>query len=97
MDLGLAIKIRPCLGVSVVPDEDARAIVTLVPHTTSLRSTPFEADVATVFLKPGAFDARRLVTAPAAWLIRKVGILSAEQMAVVEAARCRWLGLRVNP
>ena len=38
VDLGLAAKVRPALVLSIPPTDIERALVTLVPHTTSLRS-----------------------------------------------------------
>lgn len=58
VDLGMAAKVRPCLVVSTRIEDEDRALVTLVPHTTSTRGTRFEADVNTPFLKSGAFDAQ---------------------------------------
>jgi len=37
VDLGLAAKVRPCLVLSVPAGEEERSLVTLIPHTTSLR------------------------------------------------------------
>lgn len=93
MDLGLAAKVRPCLVLSVPIDDADRALVGLVPHTTSPRGSRFEVPVATRFLKPGAFDAQGLVTVPLARLIRRVGVLVPLQMAEVERAVAAWLGL----
>jgi mRNA interferase MazF len=45
VDLGLAAKIRPCLVLSVPTAEADRSLVTVVPHTTSLRGTRFEVAV----------------------------------------------------
>jgi mRNA interferase MazF len=77
-----------------VPGADDRAIVSVVPHTTSLRSTRFEATVSTRFLKPGAFDAQGIVTVPTVRLMRPLGTLSAEQLQAVEHAVCLWLGIK---
>jgi len=38
VDLGLAAKVRPGLVVSVPPSDQDRALVSIVPHTTSVRS-----------------------------------------------------------
>jgi len=73
--------------------ENDRALITLVPHTTSTRGTEFEADVAAHFLKTGAFDAQGLVTVPVNRAIRVLGRLKEDQMRGVELAVCRWLGL----
>lgn len=89
----MTAKVRPCLVLSVPAGGDDRSIVTLVPHTTSVRGSRFEVVVPVRFLKPGAFDAQGLVTVPTAWLVRKVGSLSAAQMQPIEIGVCNWLGL----
>ena len=43
------------------------------------------------FLKSGGFDAQNLVTPPHAKLVRKLGDLSATEVALVEAAVRSWL------
>jgi mRNA interferase MazF len=81
------------LVLSVPIATEDRALVTLVAHTTSPRSSRFEVDVRARFLKPGTFDAQNLVTIPHARLVRKLGTLSPGQLATVEGAVRRWLGL----
>jgi mRNA interferase MazF len=93
VDLGLAAKVRPCLVLSVPPDGEERVLVCVVPHTTSTRSSRFEVSSATRFLKPGAFDAQGLVTIPAVRLVRKLGSVDQEQLAQIEMAVLRWLGI----
>ena len=94
VDLGLVAKIRPCLVLSVpATGPNDRVLVTLVAHTTSPRGTDFEVSVPVRFLKPGAFDAQNLVTIPHAKLVRRLGTLSSQQLADVEDAVRRWLGL----
>ena len=44
-------------------------------------------------IKAGVFDAQNLVTVPHATLVRKLGSLPTDQLAEVEAAVRRWLGL----
>ncbi|TYQ31131.1 type II toxin-antitoxin system PemK/MazF family toxin [Pseudanabaena sp. UWO310] len=39
VDLGYVAKVRPCLVVSIPALDRDRALVTLVPHTTSLRDS----------------------------------------------------------
>lgn len=95
VDLGLAAKIRPCLVLGV-PGADDRAIVTVVPHTTSLRSTRFEAPAPVRFLKPGAFDAQGIVTVPTVRLMRPLGTLPPAQLSEVERAVCLWLGIKIE-
>jgi mRNA interferase MazF len=89
----MAAKVRPCLVVSSRIGDTDRALVTLVPHTTSTRQTDFEAVVSTAFLKSGAFDAQGLVTVPVSRAIRLLGALNQGDMRLVEKALCRWLQL----
>jgi mRNA interferase MazF len=93
VDLGLTAKVRPCVVVSRAIGDTDRALITIVPRTTSVRQTEFEAPVEVPFLKPGAFDAQGVVTIPVVRVIRQLGTLSAPQMQSVEDAICRWLHL----
>ena len=96
VDLGLAAKVRPALVISIPADDADRALVTLVPHTTSARGSRFEATVSVPFLRAGVFDAQNLVTIPHAKLIRMLGKCSGAQLAVVERATALWLGLSLT-
>jgi mRNA interferase MazF len=93
VDLGLVAKVRPCLIVSVPPEDSDRALFALLAHTTSTRGTAFEVPVRIRFLKPGAFDIQNIVTVPRARMIRKLGELDPDQLKSIEAALVRWLGL----
>lgn len=93
VDLGLAAKVRPAVVLSVPPNDAERALVTLVPHTTSLRGSRFEVATKVAFLKPGAFDAQGLVTVPFPRLVRPIGHLKPHELAEVERAVCSWLGI----
>jgi mRNA interferase MazF len=93
VDLGMTAKIRPCLVLSIPALDQDRALVTLLPHTTSSRGSRFEVDIKTRFLKPGVFDAQNIVTIPLAKLLRKLGTLSGNQLNAVEDAVKFWLGL----
>jgi mRNA interferase MazF len=93
-DLGLAGKVRPCLVLSVPTNPQDRVLATVIPHTTSLHSTRFEVMVQAKFLQPnGVFDAQQVVTLPQAKLIRKLGDLAPNQLALVEQAVRHWLAL----
>jgi mRNA interferase MazF len=92
--LGLAAKVRPALVLSVPAGDQDRALVTLVPHTTSIRGSRFEVAVPVPFLREGAFDAQGLVTIPHAKLIRRLGKLHPVQLAQVEQGVRAWLGLQ---
>ncbi len=94
VNLGLAGKVMPCLVLSVPTDPQDRVLVTLVPHTTSVQGTRFEVAVQARFLHGGGvFDAQQVLTMPQAKLVRKLGDLPPDQMALVEEAVRRWLAL----
>lgn len=93
VDLGLAAKIRPCLVLGVPAADEDRALITVVPHTTSLRGTRYEVSVPVRFLRPGGFDAQGIATIPSVRLIRPIGTLSPEQIKAVLAGVCSWLGI----
>ena len=93
IDLGYAAKVRPCLVASIEAEDTDRALTSVVPHTTSIRGTRFEVALMVRFLKPGAFDAQNLVSVPHAKFIRKLGTLTAAQMAQVETVLKLWLEL----
>ena len=93
VDLGLAAKVRPALVFSVPPGDKERSLVTLIPHTTSLRGSNYEVPVQVPFLRPGAFDTQGIVTVPMVRLVRPLGTLSSEQLKTVETKVCLWLGL----
>lgn len=91
-DLGIAAKIRPCLILNVPPSSQERLLVSLIPHTTSLRGTRFEVPVQSRFLSSkGAFDAQQVVTIPQVKLVRRLGVLRPAQLKLVEDAVKRWL------
>jgi mRNA interferase MazF len=88
----MAAKTRPVLVVSVAYGDVDRALVTVVPHTTQLRASPFEISVSVPFLQPGAFLVQGVSTYPKAWAIRKLGTLRSEPFQMVMAGLRRWLG-----
>ena len=96
VDLGMAAKIRPCFVISVPIGESDRSLVTLIPHTTTLRQSRFEFAVHVRFLRPGAFDAQGIVTVPTVRLMNRLGTLSAEQIQAVEKSVCAWLGIKIG-
>lgn len=97
VDLGLAAKVRPALVISVPPGDEDRALVTIVPHTTSLRGSGFEAAVSVSFLKAGAFDTQGIVTIPRVKLLRVLGKLRRHEVTAVELRLREWLGLPASP
>jgi mRNA interferase MazF len=55
LDLGMAEKVRPAMILSVAFGDDDRALMTVIPHSTSLRGSQYEVPIPVPFLKPGAF------------------------------------------
>ena len=84
VDLGYAAKVRPCLVLSIPAEDQDRALVSLVPHTTSLRASRFEVNLEVRFLKKGGFDVQNLVTIPHAKLLRNLGKLNFHQLSEIE-------------
>lgn len=96
-DLGMAEKVRPALVISVALGDADRALVTIVPHTTSLRGSQFEIPASVPFLKPGAFLVQGVSTYPHVRAIRKLGALKPDQFDAVFAGVLRWLGQDPSP
>ena len=90
----MTAKTRPVLVVSVEYGDVDRAMVTVVPHTTEIRQSPFEIAARASFLRPGAFLVQGVSTYPKAWAIRKLGRLQPAQMEAVEDGLAAWLGIR---
>jgi mRNA interferase MazF len=59
VDLGMAAKVRPAVVISIPASDVDRALVTLVPHTTSPRQSRFEAPVSVSFLRAGVSSTRK--------------------------------------
>jgi len=91
-DLGMAAKTRPALIVSVPYGDLDRALITIVPHTTSLRGSRYEIPTNAAFLKPGAFLVQNVATYPNVRAIRKLGVLRPDQFDLVFAGLLRWMG-----
>ena len=94
VDLGMVAKIRPCLVFSVpAAGLNDRVLVTVVAHTTSARGSGFEVAIPSRFLKPGVFDVQNIISIPHAKLVRRLGVLTSDQMDAVATVVRKWLGL----
>ncbi len=91
-DLDMAGKVRPALIVSVAYGDPDRALVTILPHTTSLRGSQYEIPVNVPFLKSGAFVVQSVATYPNIKAIRKLEVLRKDQFEIVFSGLLRWLG-----
>jgi mRNA interferase MazF len=76
VDLGIAGKVRPCLLLTDYPQDNELALITVVPHTTSLRGNPWEVRINRSFLKTGAFHVQQIQSVSVARLIRHIGTLT---------------------
>lgn len=92
IDFGQAGKTRPAVVVSVVVGDQDRALISVVPHTTSLRGSPFEVPAQAPFLKPGAFLVQGVTTFPSVRALHRLGPLPADDFDKVFKVLLRWLG-----
>jgi len=90
IDFGLAGKTRPALVVSVAFGEQDRSLITVVPHTTSLRGSPFEITVPVPFLKPGAF--RCGVSPPSQRLRHSTSLALSNRKPLTKFSAACWIG-----
>ena len=93
VDLGMAQKTRPAVILSVPCGDHDRVIVTVVSHTTSLRGSPFEISIPLPFLREGAFTVQSVTTIPSRHALRRLGVLTPEQLAPIEEGVRQWLRL----
>ena len=93
IDLGFAAKTRPALILSIEIEDVDRALVAIVPHTTSPRGSRFEVSLSVKFLDVGVFDSQNLQSVSLAKCLRKLGTVEASQLTPIEATVKRWLGL----
>lgn len=94
VDLGYQGKTRPAVVISREFGDVDRALITVVPHTTAIRNSEFEVNIDARFLaKPGAFMTQGIASIPAVNATKKLGKLTAEQLAQVETKVRLWLML----
>jgi mRNA interferase MazF len=92
IDFGLAGKTRPALVVSVAFGDQDRSLITVVPHTTSLRGSHFEIAVPVPFLRPGAFLVQGVTTFPTVKALHRLGTLQSPAFDKVFSGLLHWLG-----
>ena len=96
VDFGTVAKVRPALVISVPYADADRALIGVIPHTTSTRGSQFEVAVGARFLGEGAFLVQGIQAFPSRYFIRRLGVLTPAQLQSVEDALLRWLGA-TNP
>lgn len=92
VDMGIAGKVRPCLMLTDYPADDELAMVTVLPHTTALKGNRWELAIPKPFLKPGAFHFQQVQSVTVAYLIRRLGTLTDEEMGRITATLRSRLG-----
>jgi mRNA interferase MazF len=85
-DFGMTAKVRPALLLTGNPATDEVDLVTVLLHTTALRDNRWELNIPKTFLKPGAFHLQQIQTVSTVKLERRLGMLSAEEMNLVDNA-----------
>jgi len=84
-------KVRPALILSGPCGENDRDLVTVIPHTTTLRNSRFEIEIPMPFLKPGAFLVQSPATMPKTRALKYLGRVTELQMGRIEDGLLGWL------
>jgi mRNA interferase MazF len=92
-DLGMVAKVRPALILSVPFGDQDYALFHIVPHTTAVRNSQFEAAIPLPFLESGVFNIQGSQSVPRSWLLRHLGTLTENQLAQIESSFRLWLQL----
>ena len=96
VDFGITQKVRPALVISI-PFEDAdRALIGVIPHTTAVRGSPFEVHVPAPFLAEGAVLVQGIQSVPPKYFLRRLGVLTPDQLRRIEQVLLRWQGFENN-
>jgi mRNA interferase MazF len=93
VDFGIAAKVRPALLLTDSPLGDELDLVTVLLHTTSLRGNRWELVIDKPFLKSGAFHLQQIQSIPTVRLERRLGVLTADEMKLVDEALRRKLSI----
>ena len=94
MDFGITQKVRPALVISIPYTDADRALIGVIPHTTAKRGSQFEVSIPTRFLTEGAFLVQGIQAVPPKYFLRRIGVLTPEQLSLVEKALLRWQGIQ---
>ena len=72
-------------------------MITVLPHTTTLKGNPWELPIPKPFLKPGAFHFQQIQSVSVAYLLRRLGSLTQEEMNLVTNRLCDRLNCQYGP
>ena len=93
VDFGITQKVRPALVISIPYADQDRALIGVIPHFTSIRGSQFEVSVPTRFLQEGAFLVQGIQALPPKYFLRRLGVLTTEQIQRVERVLLFWQGV----
>jgi mRNA interferase MazF len=93
VDFGITQKVRPALVISIPYGDTDRALIGVIPHTTATRGSPFEIPVPTRFLEAGAFLVQGIQALPPKYFLRRLGVLTPDQLRQVENGLLHWQGI----
>jgi mRNA interferase MazF len=91
VDLGMVEKVRPARILSGPCEANDRVIITVIPHTTTLRGSRFEINIPLPFLKPGAFVVQSPATVPSVRALKLLGRITEPQIRSIEDGLLEWL------
>ena len=92
VDFGITQKVRPALVISIPFADADRALIGVIPHTTATRGSQFEVSIPARFLGEGAFLVQGIQALPPRYFLRRLGVLTPDQLQLVESVLLRWLG-----
>lgn len=92
-DFGITQKVRPALVIGIPYSDNDRALIGVIPQSTAIRGSQFEIAIPIRFLSEGAFLVQGIQALPPKYFLRRLGVLSPEQLRSVEAVLLRWLGI----
>jgi mRNA interferase MazF len=67
-------------------------MVTVLPHTTAVKGNRWELNIPKPFLKPGAFHHQQIQSISVAYLMRRLGALTAQELDRITDMLCQRLG-----
>jgi mRNA interferase MazF len=92
-DCGFTAKVRPVAVVSIPLKPADRALITVIPHTTSLTGSEHEVAVPVRWLATGPFNVQAVFPLAPPRFLRLLGTLPADQLVRLETGLKRWEGL----
>jgi mRNA interferase MazF len=93
VDFGITQKVRPALVISIPFTDADRALIGVIPHTTAARGSEFEVHLQVPFLSEGAFLVQGIQALPPKYFLRRLGVLTSEQLGRIEKALLHWQGV----